>query len=87
MKIESIDFFYLALPHVRDIGDGSQDALVVRVRGGGLEGWGECEASPLVSIAAYVTPMSIRLQVRRFTGGGGNAGRPGGSSAHPPQSP
>ena len=58
MKIESIDFFYLALPHVRDIGDGSQDALVVRVRGGGLEGWGECEASPLVSIAAYVTPMS-----------------------------
>ena len=41
MKIESIDFFYLALPHVRDIGDGSQDALVVRVRGGGLEGWGE----------------------------------------------
>lgn len=58
MKIESVDFFYLALPHIRDIGDGSQDALLVRVRAGGLEGWGECEASPLVSIAAYVTPMS-----------------------------
>ena len=58
MKIESIDFFYLAMPHIRDIGDGSQDALLVRARSGGLEGWGECEASPLVSIAAYVTPMS-----------------------------
>ena len=58
MKIEAVDFFYLAMPVVKDIGDGSQDALVVRVRGGGLEGWGECEASPLTSIAAFVCPMS-----------------------------
>jgi len=29
--------------------------LVVRVAGGGQVGWGECEASPLVSIAAFVS--------------------------------
>ena len=58
MKIESIDFFYLKMPEVLDIGDGSQDATLVRVRGGGLEGWGECEAAPLPTIAAYVCPMS-----------------------------
>lgn len=58
MKIESVDFFYLSMPEVLDIGDGSQDALLVRIRAGGLEGWGECEASPLTSIASYYTPMS-----------------------------
>lgn len=58
MKIESVDFFYLSMPEVLDIGDGSQDALLVRVRAGSYEGWGECEASPLASIAAYVCPMS-----------------------------
>ncbi|MCD6519131.1 MAG: mandelate racemase/muconate lactonizing enzyme family protein [Anaerolineae bacterium] len=58
MEIEAIDFFYLAMPEILDIGDGSQDALLVRVRAGGYEGWGECEASPLVSIASLVCPMS-----------------------------
>lgn len=58
MKIESIDFFYLSMPEVLDIGDGSQDALLVRVRAGDYVGWGECEASPLVSIAGLVCPMS-----------------------------
>ncbi|MFT3700863.1 MAG: mandelate racemase/muconate lactonizing enzyme family protein [Agriterribacter sp.] len=58
MKIESVDFFYLSMPEVLDIGDGSQDALLVRIRAGGIEGWGECEASPLTSIASYYTPMS-----------------------------
>jgi L-alanine-DL-glutamate epimerase-like enolase superfamily enzyme len=58
MKIESVDFFYLSMPEVLDIGDGSQDALLVRIRAGGLEGWGECEASPLTSIASYVCPKS-----------------------------
>ena len=33
MKIEAVDFFYLSMPEVLDIGDGSQDALLVRVRG------------------------------------------------------
>ena len=58
MKIESVDLFYLSMPEVLDIGDGSQDALLVRVRAGGYEGWGECEASPLTTIASFVTPMS-----------------------------
>ena len=59
MKIESLDFFYLSMPQVLDIGDGSQDALLVRVRAtGGQVGWGECEASPLPSIAALVAPLS-----------------------------
>lgn len=58
MKIESVDFFYLSMPEVLDIGDGSQDALLVRIRAGGYEGWDECETSPLTSIASYVCPMS-----------------------------
>jgi L-alanine-DL-glutamate epimerase-like enolase superfamily enzyme len=58
MRIEAVDFFYLSMPEVKDVGDGSQDALVVRVRGAGLCGWGECEASPLTSIASLVCPMS-----------------------------
>ncbi len=58
MKIESVDFFYLSMPEIEDIGDGSQDATLVRVRAGGYEGWGECEAAPLPSIASYVCPMS-----------------------------
>lgn len=58
MKIESVDFFYLSMPEVLDIGDGSQDALLVRVAAGGYEGWGECEAAPLVSIASWACPMS-----------------------------
>lgn len=58
MKIESVDFFYLSMPEVLDIGDGSQDSTLVRIRAGGLEGWGECEAAPLPTIASYVCPMS-----------------------------
>lgn len=58
MKIEAVDFFYLSMPVVTTEADGSQDALVVRVAGGGHVGWGECEAAPLPSIAAFVCPMS-----------------------------
>jgi L-alanine-DL-glutamate epimerase-like enolase superfamily enzyme len=59
MKIDTVDFFYLAMPQIHDVGDGSQDALLVRVRAdNGMEGWGECEAAPLVSIAAWCCPMS-----------------------------
>jgi L-alanine-DL-glutamate epimerase-like enolase superfamily enzyme len=58
MNIDSVDFYYLSMPEVLDIGDGSQDALLVRVQAGEHVGWGECEASPLVSIASYVCPMS-----------------------------
>ncbi len=59
MKIEAIDLFYVALPKITRTADGTQDSLVVRVRtDNGLEGWGECDASPLVSLTAYVMPMS-----------------------------
>jgi L-alanine-DL-glutamate epimerase-like enolase superfamily enzyme len=58
MKVDSVDFFYVAMPQVTTAADGSQDALVVRVTAGPYQGWGECEASPLPSIAAFVTPMS-----------------------------
>ncbi len=58
MKIESVDFFYVSMPEVTTEADGSQDALLVRVSGGGHDGWGECEAAPLPSIAAFVCPMS-----------------------------
>lgn len=58
MKIEAVDFFYLSMPIVRDVGDGSQDALLVRVQAGQYCGWGECEASPVVSMASWNCPMS-----------------------------
>jgi len=58
MKIEAVDFFYLSMPVVRDMGDGSQDALLVRVEAGGYVGWGECAASPLVTMASWNCPMS-----------------------------
>jgi L-alanine-DL-glutamate epimerase-like enolase superfamily enzyme len=58
MRIEAVDMFYLAMPEILDIGDGSQDACLVRVRAGGYEGWGECESAPLPTIAALVCPMS-----------------------------
>lgn len=57
-RIDSVDLFYLKMPEIEDVGDGSQDALLVRVRCGDEVGWGECEAAPLVSIAALVCPMS-----------------------------
>jgi L-alanine-DL-glutamate epimerase-like enolase superfamily enzyme len=58
MKIDAVDLFYLAMPVVTTEADGSQDALLVRVAAGGHIGWGECEAAPLPSIAAFVCPMS-----------------------------
>src|SRR5260370_27233424 len=58
MRIDAVDFFYLSMPEVTTEGDGSQDALLVRVASGAHLGWGECEASPLTSIAAAVCPRS-----------------------------
>ena len=59
MRIENVEFHYLADDTIYDIGDGSQDALLVHVRmDDGSDGWGECESAPLVSIAAWCCPMS-----------------------------
>ena len=57
MKIENIELFYLSMPKILDEADGSQDALIVKVEAGGLTGWGECEASPLTSIANFIKHM------------------------------
>ncbi len=43
ITIEAVDFWYLRMPEVLDIGDGSQDLLLVRVAAGGDVGWGEYE--------------------------------------------
>jgi L-alanine-DL-glutamate epimerase-like enolase superfamily enzyme len=56
--VDTVDFFYVAMPEVSLDVDGSQDALLVRVRSGNDEGWGECEAAPLPSIAAFYCPPS-----------------------------
>ena len=59
MKIVSVDPYYLRMPDITDAADGTQDTLIVRIRTDeGIEGWGECDASPLVSIAVYCCPMS-----------------------------
>lgn len=58
MNIDSVDFFYASMPEITLEADGSQDALLVRVTADGHVGWGECEASPLASIAAFVAPRS-----------------------------
>jgi len=58
MRIDAVDFFYLSMPTITTEADGSQDALLVRAVADGNQGWGECEASPLASIAAFVAPMS-----------------------------
>ncbi len=59
MRIDDVQFHYLSMPVVRNIGDGSQDALLVQVTfDDGTVGFGECEAAPLVSIAAWCCPMS-----------------------------
>ena len=64
MKIESVDLFYFALPHIKDQADGSQDIFIVRVRSDtGLEGVVESDASPFVSIASFVTPKSHSVLV------------------------
>ena len=58
MKIENIELFYLSMPEILDEADCSQDALIVKVEAGGFIGWGECEASPLTSIANFICPKS-----------------------------
>ena len=58
MKIDNIELNYLSMPEILDEADGSQDALIVKVEAGGFVGWGECEASPLTSIANFICPKS-----------------------------
>ena len=59
MKIIAVDPFYLRMPEISAAADGTQDTFLVRVRTDeGIDGWGESDASPLVSAAVYCCPMS-----------------------------
>lgn len=77
MQIDAVDFFYLSMPVVTNDADGSQDALLVRVVADDAVGWGECEASPLPSIAAFVADVAWCLPPGRSIGRGSEARRPG----------
>ncbi|WP_296745420.1 enolase C-terminal domain-like protein [Mesorhizobium sp.] len=57
-SVEAIDLFLLQVPDFDPDRDPVKDTLLVRVRAAAHEGWGECEAAPLVSLAAFVTPES-----------------------------
>jgi hypothetical protein len=46
MKIEAVDFCYLSIPAVGDIGDGSLDALSLCVRAKENIAYGERKGSP-----------------------------------------
>nr|WP_245181785.1 mandelate racemase/muconate lactonizing enzyme family protein [Sinorhizobium mexicanum] len=48
----------LQVPDFNTARDPVKDTLLVRVRAGQHEGWGECEAAPFVSLAAFLTPES-----------------------------
>jgi L-alanine-DL-glutamate epimerase-like enolase superfamily enzyme len=59
MKIVAVDPIYLKMSQVTTAADGTQDTLLVRIRTDErIEGWGECDASPLVSLGVYCCPMS-----------------------------
>lgn len=57
-RIEAVDLFLLQVPDFDPDRDPVKDTLLVRARAGQYEGWGECEAAPFVSLAAFVTPES-----------------------------
>jgi hypothetical protein len=59
MKIDSVDFFYLAMTEVTTEADGSQDALLVRVVVGGHVGWGECDRVRAHSRKAQLRPFAV----------------------------
>ena len=44
--IDAVDFFYLSMPHINLDVDGSQDALLVRVRSRNDEGWVSVKLHP-----------------------------------------
>ena len=57
MKIEAVDLFFLQMPDRDPAHKLVKDMLLVRVRAGQYEGWGECEAAPFVSLAACETAL------------------------------
>lgn len=57
-KIDTIEPFYLRVSDFDPARDPVKDLLLIRVRAGNHEGWGECEAAPIASLAAFVMPES-----------------------------
>jgi L-alanine-DL-glutamate epimerase-like enolase superfamily enzyme len=58
MKITSVETIMLRLPVVREIGDGCQNILVIRVHtDAGIVGIGEAHTNPMVSRAVIESPM------------------------------
>jgi L-alanine-DL-glutamate epimerase-like enolase superfamily enzyme len=58
LKIDEVKVFYLKVPKILDIGDGSQDMCLIQVRSGEYVGWGEAEGSPISCIASMYAPFS-----------------------------
>jgi L-alanine-DL-glutamate epimerase-like enolase superfamily enzyme len=59
MKVDAVDLFYLSAPSAGENGAPGQDTLLVRVRAGSYEGWGEGTASPLTAIAGSLAANPI----------------------------
>ena len=77
MKIDAIDAFYLAMPKVTEEADGSQDALVMRVRAGGHTGWGMRGIAAALDRRPGHADVAWRLPQRRSGGARRAAGRAG----------
>lgn len=59
MKITDVEVLYLRLPNLTIKGDGSQDAVIVRISTDeGIVGIGEADSSPLIIKAIIETPPS-----------------------------
>lgn len=58
MKITDVESVVLRLPEVREIGDGCQSVLIIRVRTDeGIDGIGEAHSNPQVSKAVLDSPL------------------------------
>lgn len=59
MKITAVEAMYLRMPHVRELCDSGQDALIVKVStDAGITGIGEVDSSPLAVKGAIEGPFS-----------------------------
>jgi L-rhamnonate dehydratase len=58
MKITDAESIILRLPEVREIGDGCQSVLIIKVHTNeGITGIGEAHSNPLVSRAVLESPL------------------------------
>jgi L-rhamnonate dehydratase len=63
MKVTGVDAIHVRVPEVREIADGTQDVLVVRVRTDeGVVGYGDVLSAPTVAKAVIEAPRSAILR-------------------------